>query len=50
MVHATGIVELMPQCATQYVMPASVSSRSSGKALEEYVIFGVGGVTCGRAW
>ena len=40
-VRATGIMELMPQFATHYVMPMSVSSRSSGEILEEYVVFGV---------
>ena len=42
MLHATEIVRLMPHCATQYLLPVSVSSPSSGKALEENVIFGVG--------
>ena len=49
MVHATGMLELMPQYETQYLMPARVSSRGSGKAMEEYIIFGVGGVTCERS-
>ena len=43
MLHAIGIVELMPHCATQYLMPMSVSSPSSDKELEENFIFGVGG-------